>query len=164
MRCLDVLGGMVEDIDFPDGPLLAVSPLPGAAGRIAVFLDADIAALDLRGVLRASEPHVLYMKTMRTRFLDIKVGIVYLIGGAAAEIHALSPILVQPADDVTPAVPGPVHVPAFAVVVVVVVTRHRSIRHDGSQVVVGLDVRAVYEQTVDSDALFQMKSENLLVR
>ena len=63
----------------------------------------------------------------------------YLICGAATEIHAFSSILGKPADDVTSAVPSPVHVPVFAVVIMVIVTRHRDIRHNGSQVVVGLD-------------------------
>ena len=63
----------------------------------------------------------------------------YLISGAACEIHALSPILVKPADDVTSAVPSPVHMAGIAVVIMVIVTRHRDIRHNGLQVVVGLD-------------------------
>ena len=50
---------MVENIDLLDGPYLAVTALPGAAARIAIFLDADIAALDNGGAFRTSEPNVL---------------------------------------------------------------------------------------------------------
>ena len=64
----------------------------------------------------------------------------YLVSGAATEIHAFSPMLVKPAVDVAPAVRGPVHMAALAVVIIVVVARHRSVRHHCPQVVVGLDV------------------------
>lgn len=50
---------MVENINLPDGPSFAVGAIPGAAARIGIFLDADIAARDLGGFFRASEPHVL---------------------------------------------------------------------------------------------------------
>ena len=56
---LDVLGRVVENVDLRDGPSLAVRALPRATARIAVFLDPDITALDLGGVLGASEPHIL---------------------------------------------------------------------------------------------------------
>ena len=59
---------MVENIDLADFPFLAVGARPGAAARIVIFLDADIAALDLGGVFRASEPHVLQIYKMATPF------------------------------------------------------------------------------------------------
>ena len=56
---LDILGRVVENVDLRDGPSLAVRTLPRATARIAVFLDPDITALDLGGVLGASEPNIL---------------------------------------------------------------------------------------------------------
>ena len=50
---------MVENINLPDGPSFAVGTIPGAAARIVIFLDADIAALDNGGAFRTSEPNVL---------------------------------------------------------------------------------------------------------